>query len=107
MLSSANLSPEFWGEAVMYAGCVHNRLHSSLSGTFSYQKILTKAPSLKYIRVLEFRIYTHIPDQKYSKLENKSNIDVLLGVEAYNRYRALKIAIKHVEFAREVLIKVL
>ena len=73
MLSGTGLGQEFWAEAVETACYLVNRSPSSVLEDKTPHELWTgKKPSLSHLRVFGCDAYVHIPKEKRTKLDNKS-----------------------------------
>ena len=73
MLSGAGLGQEFWVDAVETACYQVNRSPSSALEDKTPQEVWTsKKPSLSHLRVFGCDAYVHIPKEKRTKLDSKS-----------------------------------
>eukprot|EP00253_Pinus_taeda_P027032 PITA_27032 len=73
MLSGAGLGQEFWAEAVDTACYLVNRSRSSALEDKTPQEVWTgKKPFLSHLRVFGCDAYVHVPKEKRTKLDSKS-----------------------------------
>jgi len=73
MPSGARLGQELWAEAVETACYLVNRSPSSALEDKTPQEVWTdKKPSLSYMRVFGCDAYVHVPKEKRTKLDSKS-----------------------------------
>eukprot|EP00253_Pinus_taeda_P035723 PITA_35723 len=80
MLSGAKLGQEFWAEAVDTACYLVNRSPSSVLEDKTPQKVWTgKKPSLSHLRVFGCDAYVHVPKEKRTKLDRKSEKCIFIG----------------------------
>eukprot|EP00253_Pinus_taeda_P035263 PITA_35263 len=87
MLSGAGLGQEFWPEAVDTACYLVNRSPSSALEDKTPQEVWTgKEPSLSHLRVFGCDAYVHVPKEKRTKLDSKSEKCIFIGTvkEAVN-----------------------
>ncbi|KAM2262725.1 hypothetical protein ACFXTI_044151 [Malus domestica] len=81
LLAKGEVPKQLWPEAVLWAVHVLNR-----SPTFSVKNMTPqkawngRKPSVEHFKVFGCRAYTHIPDERRKKMDNKSEICVFLGV---------------------------
>ena len=81
MLSGVGLGQEFWAEAVDTACYLVNRSPSSVLEDKNPQEVWTgKKPSLSHLRVFGCDAYVHVPKEKRTKLDSKSENASLLGI---------------------------
>eukprot|EP00253_Pinus_taeda_P007487 PITA_07487 len=80
MLSGAGLGQEFWAEAVDTACYLVNRSPSSMLEDKNPQEVWTgKKPSLSHLRVFRCDAYVHVPKEKRTKLDSKSEKCIFIG----------------------------
>lgn len=90
MIEDAQIHRRFWGEAVLTSNYLHNR---SPTNSLKNNKSATPAelwfgrkPNISHLKVFGCIAYVHIPKEKRSKLDSKSNKCVMVGY-ATNGYR--------------------
>ena len=74
MIAFAGLSPSYWGQAVVTAAYLRNRVPSR---TFKervspYKKWYGRKANLSHLKVFGCVAYAHIPDCQRSKLDKKA-----------------------------------
>ena len=80
MLSGTGLGQEFWAEEVETACYLVNRSPSSvLEGKTPHEVWTGKKPSLSHLRVFGCDAYVHVPKEKRTKLDNKSEKCIFIG----------------------------
>ncbi|KAL4323581.1 hypothetical protein GQ457_11G003910 [Hibiscus cannabinus] len=80
MLSNAQLSKSFWGEAVKTATKIVNHSPSSaLDGEIPEQVWIGKKVSYEHFKVFGCRAFVHIPKDERSKLDAKTKQCIYLG----------------------------
>ena len=74
MLTHAGLSFAYWAEAVASAAYLHNRMVTTAlkSDETPYQRWYGKKPNLQHIRVFGCMVYSHVPEGKRKKLDNRA-----------------------------------
>eukprot|EP00253_Pinus_taeda_P007933 PITA_07933 len=98
MLGCARLGQEFWAEAVDTTCYLVNRSPSSVLEDETPQHVwIGKKPSLSHLRVFGCDAYVHVPKDKQTKLDSKSEKCIFTGV--------VKDVIKH-EFQPKELEKI-
>lgn len=101
MLSDANLPHKYWGETVMTATYLQNRLSSRAIKNTPFEMWHGSKPCIGHIRVFGCKAYAYIPSEKWSKLENRAIEGILVGYsEQIKGYRILhpktdKVTIRH------------
>eukprot|EP00253_Pinus_taeda_P033574 PITA_33574 len=80
MLSGAGLGQEFWAEVVQKACYLVNKSPSSVLEDKTPQKVWNgKKPSLSHPRVFGCDAYVHVPKEKRTKLDSKSEKCIFIG----------------------------
>ena len=82
MLRSKKMPKEFWAEAVACVVYLSNLSSSrSVRGMTPQETWSGKKPSVSHLRVFGSIAYIHIPDEKRSKLDEKSEKFVFIGYD--------------------------
>jgi hypothetical protein len=94
MLKSKNMSKEFWVEAVRCAIYLQNRCPTvSLENITPQEAWCGVKPSVAHLKVFGSVAYAHVPDQKRTKLDDKSKKLIFIDYDdkskAYNIYDPL------------------
>jgi len=80
MLSGAGLGQEFWAEVVETTCFLVNRSPSSALEDKTPKEVWTsKKPSLSHLRVFGCDAYVHVPMEKKTKLDSKSEKCIFIG----------------------------
>ena len=81
MLSDAGLPNTYWGDAILHAAWIVNRIPTrALEGDITpYKSFYGVKPSLANLRIFGCKAYVHIPDEKRRKLDAKSLECVFIG----------------------------
>eukprot|EP00253_Pinus_taeda_P016201 PITA_16201 len=80
MLNGVGLGQEFWAEMVETACYLVNRSPSSALEDKTPQAVWTgKKPSLSHLRVFGCDAYVHVPKEKRTKLDSKSEKCIFIG----------------------------
>eukprot|EP00253_Pinus_taeda_P028970 PITA_28970 len=80
MLSGAGLGQEFWAKAVETACYLVNRSPSSALEDKTPQEVWTsKKPSISHLGVFRCDAYVHVPKEKRTKLDSKSEKYIFIG----------------------------
>ena len=80
MLSDTELGQEFWAEVVETACYLVNKSPSSALEDKTPHEVWTgEKPSLSHLRVFGCDTYVHVPKEKRSKLDNKSERCIFIG----------------------------
>ena len=109
MLKTKNMPKEFWAEAVQCAVYTQNRWpHSALEMKTPQELWNGFKPNVGHLRVFGSVAYAHVPDQRRTKLDDKSKKLVLIGYDekskAYKLYDPLEkkiVASRDVEINEE------
>ena len=87
MLEHASLAKEYWGEAVMTAAFLRNRLptraHTSLKTP--YEEWTKKTPILANVKVFGCHVYVHVPKEKRLKLDPRATLCRFLGYSEHEK----------------------
>ena len=81
MLTHAGLSYAYWAEAVASAAYLRNRMVTTAlkSDETPYQRWYGKKPNLQHIRVFGCMVYSHVPEGKRKKLDNRAQMLRFIG----------------------------
>lgn len=102
MLADAGLGKLYWGEAVMTAAYLQNRLPSRVVSKTPYELWTGRKPRFEHLRVFGCDAYVHVPDAKRSKLDEKSIKLTFVGYsEDHKGYRFLDRATNRVTLSRD------
>ncbi|CAA7045430.1 unnamed protein product [Microthlaspi erraticum] len=86
MLKSKNLPKELWAEAVACAVYLSNRSPTrSVSGKTPQEARSGRKPGVSHLRVYGSISHAHVPDEKRSKLDNKSEKYIFIGYDANSK----------------------
>ncbi|KAA0032406.1 copia-type polyprotein [Cucumis melo var. makuwa] len=86
MLKSKKMPKEFWAQVVECAVYLSNRSPTRSLGNKTPQQAWTgRKPSIAHLRIFECMAYAHIPDQKCSKLDDKSEKYVFVAYDASSK----------------------
>src|SRR6218665_1212721 len=81
MLNDSGLPKKFWGEAIMTANHLQNRLPVDGKGTTPYEGWNKRKPDLSYVKEFGSVAYVSIPTEKRQKLDDKARKLVFVGYE--------------------------
>ncbi|PWA98023.1 hypothetical protein CTI12_AA024020 [Artemisia annua] len=109
MLKSKKMPKEFWAEAVDCAVYLLNRCPSkSLDNKTPQEAWNGMKPTVSHLRVFESIAYVHVPSQRRSKLDDKSEKHVFVGYDKqskgyklYNPITGKVVVSRDVEFDEE------
>lgn len=79
MLLDANLDKRFWGEAILTATYLQNRMVSRSIEKTPIELFTGHKPDLSHIRVFGSRVFSLIPKEKRQKWDSKAEEGVLIG----------------------------
>lgn len=103
MLLEAGLPKRYWGEAVLTAAYLQNRLPSRAVDRTPYELWTGYKPDLSMLRVFGSEAYVHIPDGKRNKFEPKAKKMIFLGYSANHKgYRLVDVTTDQVTISRDV-----
>lgn len=107
MLSGARLGQEFWVEAVETACYLANRSPSSVLEDKTPQEVWTgKKPSLSHLRVFGCDAYVHVPKEKRTKLDSKSEKCIFIGYkDGLKGYKLWNPKTRKVMYSQDVVFK--
>ncbi|GKV07537.1 hypothetical protein SLEP1_g19297 [Rubroshorea leprosula] len=105
LMSKSSLPKEFWPEAVNWSVHILNRSPTSPLPDLTPEEAWSgRRPAVDYFRIFGCIAYAHVPDQKRSKLDDKGEKCIFLGVsdqsKAYKLYNPLT---KKVIISRDVV----
>ncbi|KAK2440889.1 putative mitochondrial protein [Trifolium repens] len=102
MLKEKQLPHSFWGEAVVTACYVLNRCPTKQLNQVPEAIWSRSTPSVKHLRVFGCLCYKHIPDQKRKKLDDKSELMIMIGYHTTGAYKLYNPITKKVTSTRDV-----
>lgn len=103
MLVDAKLPPTYWGEAVMTATYVQNRLPTRSTTMTPYQLWYDTKPDVKNLKSFGCRALVHIPKQNRNKLNIKADDCVFIGYPKDTKgYRLLEKSSGRIITSRDV-----
>lgn len=85
MLLDANMDKRYWGEAVLTATYLQNRLPTRSVQKTPYELWWGRKPELGHLRVFGSEAYVHIPSVKRSKIESKARKLKLVGYSSEHK----------------------
>jgi hypothetical protein len=105
MILAQGLGLEFWGEAVNTAVYIKNRYPTKALDSKTPQEAWSgRKPDVSHLRVFGCKAFTHVPDEKRTKLESKSMPCVFLGYyEGTKAYPLTCIETKRIIKSRDVV----
>lgn len=105
MLKTKGLPKMFWAEAVSCACYVLNRApNKSVQGKTPQEAWSRKKPCVSHFRIFGSICYSHVPDEKRGKLDDKSEKCIFVGYsEASKAYKLYNPITKKVIISRDVI----
>lgn len=104
MLVDANLEDKYWGEAVMTAAYLQNRLPTKACDVTPYELWNNKKPDVGHIKVFGCQVYTYVPKEKRLKFDCRGQKGIFLGYNENSKtYRVLIINTGRIENSRSVV----
>jgi len=103
MLLDADLDNRFWGEAVLTATYLQNRVISRSIDKTPVELFTGERPDIGHIRVFGSKIYSLVPKQRRRKWDDKAEEGVLVGYDGNTKgYRILNPNTNRVWISRSV-----
>jgi hypothetical protein len=88
LLKQSNLCDEMWGEAVLHATFLRNRISTrTLQGRSPFQVLFKRAPDVKGVKVFGCLAYANVPTKLRKKLDPKAKPMILVGGPHGQTYR--------------------
>lgn len=104
MLADANLNKKYWGEAVLTANCLQNRLPSRSIAKTPYELWYSQKPDVKHLQIFGTIAYAHIPKIQRRKLDDKGKKLVFVGYSGVSKaYRLLDMQTDKIIETRDVI----
>ena len=85
MLSNSDLSEGFWGEAMVTACYILNKVPNKRNSTTPYELWNKRKPNLSYFRVWGCRAIVRVPEPKKRKLEEREIECIFVGYAKHSR----------------------
>ncbi|KAJ3691459.1 hypothetical protein LUZ61_020623 [Rhynchospora tenuis] len=104
MLKSKNMLKEFWAEAVQCAVYLQNRCPTaSLENMTPQEAWCSVKPVVSHLKVFGSVAYMHIPDQRRTKLDDKSKKLIFIGYDERSKaYKLIDPATNKTHISRDV-----
>jgi hypothetical protein len=104
MLFGASLPNKYWGEALLSANHLQNRMPTGGDISTPYEKWTGRKPKLDYLRQFGASAYMMIPAEKRRKLDEKARKLVFVGYPTGTKgYRLLDTATDRIYISRDVI----
>ena len=102
MLNKSKLPFNLWGEALLTACYIHNRVVSKKTKMSPYEIVKERKPDLSYLKVWGCLAYYRVPDPKRTKLGPRALKGVFVGY-AGKTYRILDMSANVIVESRDVV----
>lgn len=104
LLSEGRMDRKYWGEAVMTANYLLNRLPSASIERTPFELWHGSKPSYGHLRVFGSHAFVHVPDQKRQKLDKKAVRLIFVGYEENRKaYRFLDESTNRIIVSRDAV----
>jgi len=104
MLIDAELPNKYWGEALMTANHLHNRLPVCGDSHTPFERWEGRKPNLNYTKRFGCSAYITIPDEQRRKLDTKARKLTFVGYESGTKgYRLLDAVTDKIYVSRDVI----
>ncbi len=104
MLFDAGLPTTYWGEALLTACYLQNRLPTRATDKTPFELWNGSRPDIGHIRVFGCKAYAHVPEEKRTKWDAKATEGVLVGYsETSKGYRILHPNTNKITISRTVV----
>lgn len=102
MLLDANLPKRYWGEAILTATFIQNRLPSRAVDKTPFELWTGSQPNLKDLRIFGCEAYVRVPDAKRKKFDPRSKKLVFVGYSGCHKgYRFLDVETDRIIVSRD------
>lgn len=102
LLLDAGLKSSYWGEAIMTAIYLQNRLPTSATGKTPYELWFGKKPTFHHLKIFGSQAYVFIPKEKRKKLDQKAELLIFVGYsEETKGYRFLNKRTNKITISRD------
>lgn len=107
MLRDAELQRSVWGEAIMTANYLQNRMITSAIKRTPYELWYKRRPQIKSLAVFGSTCFVKVPNNKRTKLDDTSKEMFLLGFDEFNSniYRCFDREKERIILSRDVIFK--
>lgn len=103
MLLDAGLSLQYWGEAVMTAVYLQNRLPTKATNKTPFELWNGEKPDLSHIRIFGCKAFAYVPKEKRTKFDDRATEAVLVGYSERSKgYRLLQTDTNKIIVSRSV-----
>ena len=104
MLTDSDLPKKYWGESVVTANHMQNRLPVTGNEVTPYETWNKRKPNLKYIKQFGCIAYAAIPSERRQKLDDKAKQLVFVGYEKGTKgYRLLDTKTDKIVISKDVI----
>ena len=102
MLYDAEMPNQYWGEAILTANYIQNRMTSRKIPTTPYEIFFGIKPNLSHLRIFGQSAYVFIPKQRRRKLDEKAQKLRLIGYDQHSKaYRFVDTNTNKVTISRD------
>lgn len=103
MLLEAGMENKYWGEAVVMANYMQNRLPTKAIDKTPYEAWFDRKPNIAHFRKFGAKCYVHVPSEKRQKLDPKAFAAILVGYDEQSKaYRCYNPNTRKVVISRDV-----
>lgn len=85
MILEAKLENKFWGEAVVMANYIQNRMPATDVVRTPFENWYGTKPNLDFFKRFGSKCYVHIPDEKRKKLDSKAIEAIFIGYDVISK----------------------
>jgi len=104
MIIDSGLAKKYWGEAVVTANYLQNRLPTKSEGRTPYEKWHSQKPNLKDTHIFGCTAYVKVPDELRRKLDNKAKKLHFVGYSEQSKaFRLLDKETSKIIISRDVI----
>lgn len=104
MIIDAEMPNKYWGEAVVTANYLQNRLPTKATERTPYELWFTKKPNVNLLRIFGCTAFAHIPKEQRRKLDVKAKELRFVGyAENSKAYRLLHVTTDRIIISRDVI----
>ncbi len=101
ILAQQRLPKSLWAEIAKVVLYSRNRSPIRQGTTTVFENLKGEVPYLGHLRILECRVWVHIPKEKRKKLDDRSYQGIYVGYKGTNQYRVYDPQIGRVSVTRD------
>lgn len=103
LLKEASIGNKYWGEAIMTANYLQNRLVSKTIVSTPFELWEKKKPSIEHLRIFGSKAHVLTPEVKRKKWDSKTKILTFVGYDEHSKgYRLADLRTNKVVISRDV-----